>query len=73
MESLLELRDLVLTWEFLPVACVFLLLFAVGSGAWRPRWRRTVWLLSFLLLGVSFAVGIQRHEWGEVLFNGQLL
>ncbi len=73
MESLLELRDLVLTWEFLPVAAVFLLLFTVGSGAWKTRWRKTCWVLGFLLLGASFAVGVQRHEWGEVLFNGQLL
>jgi hypothetical protein len=73
MESLLELRDLVVAWEFLPVGLVFLLLFTVGSGAWKPRWRKTFWMLGFLLLGASFAVGIQRHEWGEVLFNGQLL
>lgn len=73
MESLLELRDLVLTWTFVPVALMFLLLATVGSGAWKVRWRRTVWIVGFLLLGASFAIGIQRHEWGEVLFNGQLL
>ena len=73
MESLLELRDLVLTWEFVPVAVVFVMLLTVGAGAWKTRWGKTLWVLGLALLGVSFAVGVQRHEWGEVLFNGQLL
>jgi hypothetical protein len=40
---------------------------------WNARWRRTAWLACLGLLALAFYFGIQRHEWGEVLFNGQLL
>lgn len=73
MESLLELRDMLLTWTFVPVGLAILILAVVGSGAWKTGWKKTFWILGFLLLGASFAIGVQRHEWGEVLFNGQLL
>ncbi|GAB4260931.1 MAG: hypothetical protein Kow0092_10080 [Deferrisomatales bacterium] len=73
MESLQELLELVLDWSFLPVALGLVLLTTVGSGWWTPRWRRTIWMVGVVLMGVTLYLGIQRHEWGEVLFNGQLL
>ncbi len=72
-EGLRELLELVLTWSFVPLAAAVLLLLVVGSGAWHTRWRRTVWGLGLVLLGITLYLGIARHEWGEVLFNGQLL
>ena len=73
METLLELRDLLATWTFLPVAAALVLLVTAGTGLWKTRWRKIVWAAGLVLLAVAFVVGIQRHEWGEVLFNGQLL
>jgi hypothetical protein len=73
MESLLELRDLVLQAMFLPVAAAIVLVATVGSGLWNTRRKRTVFALSLVVFAVALAVGIHKHEWGEVLFNGQLL
>ncbi len=72
-EGLRELLELVLTWSFVPLAAAAALVLAVGSGAWNTRWRRTMWVLGLTLLGVTLYLGVARHEWGEVLFNGQLL
>ena len=55
------------------VALGLLLLCVVGSGGWRTRWRKSFLLLGLVLWGFALYFGIQRHEWGEVLFNGQLL
>jgi hypothetical protein len=73
VESLQELLEVVLDWQFLPLAVAMLLVSIVGSGLWNARWRRTAWLACLGLLALAFYFGIQRHEWGEVLFNGQLL
>ncbi len=73
METLQELLEVVLDWTFLPIGLSLLLVCVVGSGLWRTRWRRTAWLVGLVLLGASLFLGVQRHEWGEVLFNGQLL
>ena len=45
----------------------------VGIGAVRTRLPRSLFLLSLGLFGVALYFGLGRHEWGEVLFNGQLL
>ncbi len=73
MEALQEFLEVVLEWSFLPLAAVILLLGVVGSGLWNPAWKRSAWLFGLVCLAVAFYFGIQRHEWGEVLFNGQLL
>ena len=72
-EGLRELLELVLTWSFAPLAAALLLVGVVGSGAWSPRWRRATWALGLALLAATLYLGVARHEWGEVLFNGQLL
>ena len=73
MESMWELVEVILEWSFLPVACVIVLVSLVGSGLWEVRWKRSIWLLGLGLCGLAFILGVERHEWGEVLFNGQLL
>jgi len=73
IEAWEELLEVALEWSFLPVALGLLLLCVVGSGAWRTRWRKSLLLLGLVLWGFALYFGIQRHEWGEVLFNGQLL
>lgn len=73
LESWEELVEVVLEWPFLAVALGLLLLSVVGSGAWRTHWKRSAFLVGLLLWGFVLYFGIQRHEWGEVLFNGQLL
>ncbi len=72
-ESLKEFLDLVLTWSFLPLALSIALLLTAGSGLWRSRFTKLIWLAGLALLAATFCLGIGRHEWGEVLFNGQLL
>lgn len=73
MESLEELLNAILDWTFLPLGLAVVILSAVGSGLWSTRWSRTVWALGLVLMGLTLYFGISRHEWGEVLFNGQLL
>lgn len=73
MEHWEELLDLVLEWTFVPLGLSFLLLLTAGSGLWKPRLKRTVWVVGLVLMGVAAYLGVDRHEWGEVLFNGQLL
>jgi hypothetical protein len=65
--------DVVLQWSFLPVGVAVLLLVTVGTGLWKTRWKRAAWVVGLGLLGFALCFGLQRHEWGEVLFNGQLL
>jgi hypothetical protein len=77
-ESLLRLRELVLTASFLPVAVVFVLLATAGAGLWKGRWRRVAWALSVAAVLGAFLVGVlplgeRGQEWREVLLNGQLL
>jgi uncharacterized membrane protein YgdD (TMEM256/DUF423 family) len=73
MESLLEFRETVLGWHFLPLGLGVALLVLYGSGLARLRCGRLVWLLGLVLFVGSLYLGLQRHEWGEVRFNGQLL
>lgn len=73
MENLQELYRVVTEWSILPLALGLLLVLTVGTGLWQVKWRRTAWLLGLVLFGVTFYLGITRQEWGEVLFNGQLL
>ncbi len=74
MEHWQELLDLVLDWTFVPLGLALLLAAVVGSGVWRGvRWRRAVWVLGVGLCAGTLYLGLQRHELGEVLFNGQLL
>lgn len=68
-----ELLDVVLEWSFVPVALAVLLLVTVGAGHWTTRWKRGAWVLGLALFAFCAYFGIGRHEWGEVLFNGQLL
>ncbi|NOY44652.1 MAG: hypothetical protein GXP50_04255 [Deltaproteobacteria bacterium] len=72
-EWALELRDLVWDRTFVPLALAILLTATVGSGLWRTRWGRTAWFAGLVLTGATLYLGLARHEWGEVLFNGQLL
>lgn len=73
METLQDFLDAVLDWSFVPVGLSMLLLATVGTGLLNFRWKRSVWIAGLVLLAVAFYLGLQRHEWGEVLFNGQLL
>lgn len=73
MEHWQEVLDVVLAWSFLPVAVVILFLVTVGTGLLKTRWKRTAWVIGLILAGFVLYFGLQRHEWGEVLFNGQLL
>jgi hypothetical protein len=73
MEALLEFLDAANTWASVPLGLAILLLLTAGSGLWKPRGKRLVWGFGLIVLGLSFYFGVSRHEWGEVLFNGQLL
>ncbi len=73
MDNLLELYEVVASWSFLPLGLAIVFVATVGAGLWQTRWRRIAWLLGLGLFGATFYLGIARHEWGEVLFNGQLL
>jgi hypothetical protein len=68
-----ELLEVVLEWSFAPLAIAVLLLVTVGAGHWTTRWKRSAWVLGLALFGFCVYFGVGRHEWGEVLFNGQLL
>ena len=73
MESLLELYELIAESTFIPVALLLLVLVTVGIGVVRNRFPRSLFLATLIALGVAMYFGLGRHEWGEVLFNGQLL
>jgi VIT1/CCC1 family predicted Fe2+/Mn2+ transporter len=73
MESSSDVLSVILEWSFLPLGCVIILVTLIGSGLWEVKWKRTVWLVGLGLLAAVFILGVGRHEWGEVLFNGQLL
>lgn len=74
MEHWQELLELVLDWTFLPLGLSLVLLAVVGSGVWGGmRGRRVVWVIGIGLTAATLYLGLQRHELGEVLFNGQLL
>ena len=73
MESLLELKEQIFRLTFLPVALAIILVVAAGSGLWKTRRMGAVLVVSLVLLAAALTVGIGRHEWGEVLFNGQIL
>ena len=73
MDQWAELLDVVMQWSFLPLGAAILLLGTLGAGLRKTRWERTAWVLGLLLLGATLYLGVERHEWGEVLFNGQLL
>ncbi len=73
MESWHDLLEVVFEWPFLGLAALILLLASVGAGLWPGRWRGAAWVVGLLLLGLSLSVGLGRHEWRDVLFNGQLL
>ena len=72
-EGWLELWELVSERTFIPIALALLMGLTVGIGAVRNRLPRSLFLLSLGLFGVALYFGLGRHEWGEVLFNGQLL
>ncbi|GAB4253180.1 hypothetical protein [Deferrisoma sp.] len=72
-EWVIEIRDVLWDPNFIPVAVGLVILLTVGTGLWNARWRRTVWFVGLALMGVTLYLGLARHEWGEVLFNGQLL
>lgn len=77
-ESLLQLRELVFSVSFIPVAVVLALLVTAGAGFWKARWRRVAWALSIVAVLGAFLVGVlprgeRGQEWREVLLNGQLL
>ncbi len=73
MESLRELKDLLISWSFLPLALAIAVLLTAGTGAWKPRFGKILWIATAGLLATAFVLGLRRHEWGEVMFNGQLL
>lgn len=72
-ESLLELWELISEPSFLPIVGLLLLLVTVGTGWLGNRLPRSLLVLGLGLAGVTLYFGLTRHEWGEVLFNGQLL
>ncbi len=73
MEDLLEFLEAAANWASIPLGLVILVLATAGAGLWKPRWRRTLWAVSVVLVVLSFYFGVSRGEWGETLFNGQLL
>ncbi|MEW6487311.1 MAG: hypothetical protein AB1578_05265 [Thermodesulfobacteriota bacterium] len=73
MEDLLEFLEAANNWASVPLGLALLLLVTAGSGLWRSRWKKALWGAGLLLLAATFYFGVARHEWGEVLFNGQLL
>jgi len=73
LESWLELYELISEWSFLPVALALVLVATVGTGMVRNRLPRALFLVLLGLMGAALYLGLNRHEWGEVLFNGQLL
>ena len=73
MEDILEFLDAANNWASIPLGLAILLLLTAGSGLWKPRWIRLIWGFGFVVLALSFYFGVSRHEWSEVLFNGQLL
>ena len=73
MQDLLEFLDAASNWASVPLGLAVLLFITAGSGLWAPRWKMAVWAAGLVLLAVTFYFEITRHEWGEVLFNGQLL
>lgn len=77
-EGLLQLRALIFSTAFLPIAAVLFLLATAGAGLWKGRGRRLLWGLSLVAVLGAFALGLmprgeRGQEWKEVLFNGQLL
>ncbi|GAB6062526.1 hypothetical protein [Deferrisoma camini] len=73
MENWLEFWELAATWTFVPLLAAIVLLVTVGTGWWKPRWPRLMWVLGLALVATSLYLGVARGEWGETLFNGQLL
>ncbi len=73
MESWLEFWDAAVTWMSVPLALTIALLITAGTGLWKPRRRALVWIVGLVLVATSLYLGVSRGEWGETLFNGQLL
>ncbi len=73
MEDLLEFLDAAANWASIPLGLAIALTVAVTAGWWRPRRLALAWLVGLALVGVSLYLGVARGEWGETLFNGQLL
>jgi hypothetical protein len=73
MEDLLEFLDAANNWASVPLGLAVLLLITAGSGLWRSRWKKTLWGAGLIMVALSFYFGVSRGEWGEILFNGQLL
>ncbi|PLX46307.1 MAG: hypothetical protein C0609_00830 [Deltaproteobacteria bacterium] len=68
-----ELLDLIWDWNFVNIAAAALIILVVGTGILRTKYKGVVWGISIAVLWAALHVGIGRHEWGEVFFNGTLL
>lgn len=72
-ESILELIEIFTDWTIIPVVLIFFVLSALGTGLLESKHRKTALFVGVALAVAMFYFGIDRHEWGEVMFNGQLL
>lgn len=72
-ESLKEILTLVLDWNFVNIGVILLIILITGTGLYRTRLKGVIWGLALAVIWSTLHVGIGRHEWGEVFFNGTLL
>jgi hypothetical protein len=68
-----EVVELVWDWNFANVAVIIAVIALIGSGIWRTRHKSIAWGIALAVMWTAFHIGIGRHEWGEVMFNGTLL
>ncbi len=72
-ESVSELVELFWDWNFVNIAVATLIVVLVGSGLIRTKYKGVIWGVAIAVLWAALHVGIGRHEFGEVFFNGTLL
>jgi hypothetical protein len=72
-ESIADLVELLWDWNFVNIAMGLLIIILVGSGLIRTKYKGVIWGVAIAVLWAALHVGIGRHEWGEVFFNGTLL
>ncbi|TAL17617.1 hypothetical protein EPN96_04685 [bacterium] len=72
-ESIADLVELLWDWNFVNIGVAALIIIIVGSGLIRTKYKGVIWGVAIAVLWAALHVGIGRHEWGEVFFNGTLL
>lgn len=68
-----EVAELIWDWNFANVSVIIASLLLIGSGIWRVRYKSVAWGVALAMMWGAFHIGLGRHEWGEVFFNGTLL